>query len=104
MTDSGVVQAAQALRVYLATLASADRTTELSVLVSLIYQDRLNAVPLDQSDPKAAIDEVCQRFSDLIGDHLALETILLSVVGRVTGRTPAQVLQDIIAGDLGSYD
>jgi hypothetical protein len=57
-------------------------------LVNLIYPDRLNAVPLDQSDPQAAIDEVCQRFADIIGDHLTLESILLSIVGTATGRNP----------------
>jgi hypothetical protein len=93
MIDKGVAQAAETLRIYLASLCSPHRDAELSTFANLIYQDRLNSPPLDQSDPAAAIDEACQRFSDIIMDHLALETFLLAMIARSTGDPLDQALK-----------
>jgi hypothetical protein len=102
--NSGVKQAAEVLRVYLTTMPSVQRDAELSALANLIYQDRLNTPPLDPGDPQAAIEQTCQRFSDIIADHLLLGTLLLSITANATGRTPDQILDDIIRFHLGGYE
>lgn len=104
MSGSGLRQAAEVVRVYLATLPSDRHGTELSALVNLIYQDRLNTPPLDRSDTEAAIQQICQRFSDILADHLLLATVLLSITAKATGRAQDQVLEDIIAFNLRGYD
>jgi hypothetical protein len=107
MSPPGVSQAAHVLRVYLATMPATPasrRDAELSALVNLIYQDRLNTPPIDQHDPHAAIQEACQRFSDILADHLLLGTVLLSIAAKATGRVPDQLLDDLIASDFHLRD
>ena len=47
----------------------------------------------DDQDP---VDEVCQRFSDLLADHLDLESVLLAVAAHAAGRDPVDILDDIV--------
>jgi hypothetical protein len=104
MSKSGVKQAAEVLGVYLTTAWSDQRDAELSAMVNLIYQDRLNSPPLDPSDPQAALEQTCERFSGIIADHLQLGTLLLSITAKATGRAPDQILADVIAFHLRGYD
>lgn len=99
MTQPGIHQAVEVLRIHLATLSSNDRGAEASALVNLVYQDRLNTPPLDQRDPAAALDQACQRFSDILEDHLLLATILLGIAAQATGRTAEQILDSVIRRD-----
>lgn len=103
MTSEGVRQAAQVLRIYLAALSAADRAAQLSVMASLIYDDRLNQSPVDPADPGAA-DEICRRFSGILAGHLELELILLAAASAVTDRDPAALLDDVILARPGAHE
>jgi hypothetical protein len=96
MSEDSIQQAAQALRLYLSVGAdSAERAEELSTLTGHIYSDQLR--PVRSDDLQEAIDEVCQRFSDLLQDHLGLESALLLVASHVTGRAPEDLLDAAVA-------
>lgn len=98
----GLRQAAQLLRTHVVSLPEADRADQLSVIASLLYADRLNDPPIHPDDPDA-IGEVCQRFSDIIADHLHLATLLLVYAARVQGVAPHRLFDEIVHRQLGGY-
>jgi hypothetical protein len=103
MTCNGLRQAAQVLRTHLATLPAADRAAQLSAMANLIYADRLNQPPIDPNDPDA-LDQICQRFSDIVADHLDLEAAILTAAAQATDRPPLELLDQIVTAHLGGYD
>jgi hypothetical protein len=96
MSDESIRRAADAALLFMSVGAgSPERANELSTLVGHVYSDQLR--PVAAGDPQEAVDEVCQRFSDILLDHLAIETALLMLIARHTGRAPAEVLDDAVA-------
>lgn len=94
MRSDGIGQAVSILRLYAAGRRTPD-VDELNAFVNLIYQDRLNQPAIDLSHPEEALTDVAERFSAILQDHLALETLLLAVASEASGSSALEILDGI---------
>jgi hypothetical protein len=95
MTNHGLAQAAELLLVYLTARSVGSIRDQLSIFFNLIYHDALNREPIDRTNITSTVQDVCDRFGDIIVDHITLETILLDIASRATGQAPDAILRDI---------
>ena len=89
--------AAQMLHTYLAAVHGPVERPDVSAMTHLMYHVDLTrpAVDLDAGD--GSVDADCLRVGDVMHGHLMLESLLISMTAKATGRTPEQILARVMA-------
>lgn len=102
MSLDTIRQAAQVLRTYLAATGQPDRAQQTSAIASLVYASRLNEPPIYPGDSDA-LDQVCDRYGDILTDYLALSAVILADAAADHRTTTTALLDHIVDRHLNGY-